>query len=187
MKILETDRLLLREFEIADLDSMAELFADVEVMTFSSGTKSREESQAWLKKCFNNYSEFGFGLWAVVKKDGREVIGYCGLSCFSDICGQKEIEVGYRLMRSEWGFGFATEAAIAVRDYGFMKEDLGRLIALVDPSNLASIRVAQKMGMRFEKEALLEGYDHPDHVYFIEKETMDNKAVVATATAVPHF
>ena len=185
MKILETDRLLLREFEITDLDSMAELFADVEVMKFSSGTKSREESQAWLERCLNNYSEFGFGLWAVVKKDGLEVIGYCGLSCFPDICGQKETEVGYRLMRSEWGCGFATEAAIAVRDYGFMKEGLSRLIALVDPNNVTSIRVAQKMGMRFEKEALLEGYDHPDHVYFIEKQTMNNKAV-ATATS-PHF
>ena len=187
MKILETDRLLLREFEIADLDSMAELFADVDVMKFSSGTKSREESQLWLEKCLKNYSEFGFGLWAIEKKGDQGVIGYCGLSCFPDICGEQEVEVGYRLARSEWGMGIATEAAIAVRDYGFLKVGLGRLIALVDPDNLASIQVAKKIGMEFEKEVLLEGYDHPDHVYYVEKQKMDNKAVVATATAAPHF
>ena len=150
---------------------MAKLFAHVEVMKFSCGVKSRQESQAWLQECRKQCSDFGFGLWAVMKKGGQEVIGYCGLFCFPDICGQKEVEVGYRLARSEWGFGFATEAVKAVRDYGFMKADLRRLIALVDPHNIASIQVAKKLGMEFEKEALLEGYDYPDHVYCIERPT----------------
>jgi len=169
MKILETERLLLREFESVDIPSMAKLFADKEVMRFSSGIKSLEGTQAWLEKCQKNYLDFGFGLWATVKKKEQRVIGYCGLSSFSDICGQREIEVGYRLARSEWGSGFATEAAMAVRDYGFQIAGLDRLIALVDPSNLASINVAKKIGMGFEKKALLEGYEHSDHVYAIEK------------------
>ncbi|MEM0966236.1 MAG: GNAT family N-acetyltransferase [Verrucomicrobiota bacterium] len=175
MTIIETERLLLREFETADIDSLAYIFADAEVMKFSRGIKSREETRAWLAKCSNNYSSFGFGLWAVVEKSGQEVIGYCGLSCFPDICGQKEVEVGYRLARSRWGFGFATEAALAVREYGFNVVGLERLIALVDPDNTASIRVARKIGMEFEKEAFLEGYDYPDHVYSIEKQPGDKE------------
>jgi len=147
MKILETERLVLRGFESADIDPMAELFADAEVMRFSGGMKSREETRKWLEECQKNYSNFGFGLWATVKKEEQKVIGYCGLSFFSDICGQKEVEVGYRLARSEWGFGFASEAALAVRDYGFQTVGLNRLIALVDPNNLASVNVARKIGM----------------------------------------
>ncbi len=148
---------------------MGPIFADPEVMKFSRGVKTRKETQAWLETCGSNYTELGFGLWALVRKDNRALIGYCGLTLFPDICGKKEVEIGYRLAQAQWGFGYATEAARAVRDYGFKELGLDRLIALVDPSNTASIKVARKIGMEFEKEALLDGYDHPDHVYRIER------------------
>src|SRR4051812_40748374 len=86
-----------------------------------------------------------FGLWAVVEKSTRDVIGYCGLSRFEDVGGQPETEVGYRLIRSAWGHGYATEAATAVRDYAFDTLSLTRLIAIIDPRNVASIRVAEKI------------------------------------------
>jgi len=95
------------------------------------------------------------------------VIGYCGLFFFPDIEGQAEVEIGYRLARSVWGKGYATEAAKAVRDYAFNVLRLERLIAMIDPSNIASIRVAEKIGMHYEKEVMFEGYTHPDHVYVI--------------------
>ncbi len=168
MKILETERMILREFESSDIDVMADLLADGEVMRFSHGLKCRNETQAWLEVCRKSYSDFGFGLWAIEKRGVAGVIGYCGLSRFPDICGQEEIEVGYRLSRSEWGFGFATEAALAVRDHGFKAAGVDRLVALVDPGNVASIQVSKKIGMKFEREVFLEGYDHPDQLYCIK-------------------
>jgi RimJ/RimL family protein N-acetyltransferase len=95
------------------------------------------------------------------------VIGYCGLFAFPDINGRPEIEIGYRLERAAWGNGYATEAACAVRDYAFAILQIPRLIALIDPANVASIRVAEKIGMRYEQEVLLPGYTHPDHVYVV--------------------
>jgi RimJ/RimL family protein N-acetyltransferase len=78
------------------------------------------------------------------------------------------VELGYRLARSAWGKGYATEATIAVRDHAFTSLGMKRLIAIIDPSNLASVRVAEKLGMRFESEVMLEGYTHPDHVYALD-------------------
>ncbi len=70
-------------------------------------------------------------------------------------------------MRSAWGKGYATEAASAVRDFAFGMLGIKRRIAMIDPANLASIRVATKIGMKYEKEAIFAGYTHPDHVYAI--------------------
>jgi RimJ/RimL family protein N-acetyltransferase len=80
------------------------------------------------------------------------------------------VEIGYRLARSAWGKGFATEAARAVRDVAVHTLGIKRLIAIIDPANTASIRVAQKIGMHHESEVRLEGYDHPDHVYVIARD-----------------
>jgi RimJ/RimL family protein N-acetyltransferase len=87
-----------------------------------------------------------------------------------DVAGRQEVEIGYRLARSAWRQGYATEAARAVRDYAFFTLGIRRLIALIDPENLASVRVAEKIGMRYEKEVMLEGYEHPDHVYVVRRE-----------------
>jgi len=95
------------------------------------------------------------------------VIGYCGLFFFPDVNGQSEVELGYRLAKSAWGQGYATESARAVRDYAFATLGLKRLIAMIDPSNLASIKVAQKIGMQYEKDVIFAGYTHPDLVYAI--------------------
>ena len=158
MIIAETERILLRHFHIVDLDAMAELFADAEVMRYGAGPRTREWTQGWLKGCLEDYyQKWGFGLWAVVLKSERRVAGYCGLTRFDDIDGQAETELGYRLSRAYWGQGLATEAARGVRDYAFRVLNLDRLIALVDPQNLASLRVAEKTGMRFEKCVVFRG------------------------------
>jgi RimJ/RimL family protein N-acetyltransferase len=72
-------------------------------------------------------------------------------------------------VRSAWGRGYATEAARAVRDFAFGDLGMQRLIAIIDPSNIASIRVAEKIGMHHDAEVMLEGYTHPDHVYIIAR------------------
>jgi RimJ/RimL family protein N-acetyltransferase len=102
-----------------------------------------------------------------VSKTHSAVLGYCGLFHFPDIDGQPEIEIGYRLSRSFWRQGYATEAVLAVRDYGFNVLCLPRLVALIDPQNVASIRVAEKVGTKYEKDVMMESYDHPDHLYSI--------------------
>ena len=169
MVIVETERLVLRCFHVFDGEAMDRVFGDAEVMRFGPGARTSQWVRDWLRGCLEDYyREFGFGPLAVVEKNFRAVIGYCGLFYFPDIGGRPEIEIGYRLARPFWGRGYATEAAVAVRDYAFGVLCLPRLIALIDPHNVASVRVAEKAGMRYEREAMLEGYDHPDHVYSIE-------------------
>jgi RimJ/RimL family protein N-acetyltransferase len=153
MMIAEAQRVLLRHFHVADLDAMAEVFGDPEVMHFGPGPQPRDWVQRWLHGCLEDYyQKWGFGLWAVVHQRERRVIGYCGLTRFDDIDGQAEIEIGYRLARDFWGCGLATEAARAARDYAFGVLALPRLVSIIDPGNGASIRVAQKCGLRHEKD-----------------------------------
>ncbi len=153
MLIAEAQRVFLRCFHVADLDAMADVFGDPEVMRFGPGPQSRDRVEAWLRGCLEDYyRKWGFGLWAVVHKPDRRVIGYCGLTRFDDIDGRLEIEIGYRLARHFWGRGLATEAAGAVRDYAFDVLVLPRLVAIIDPHNGASIRVAEKNGLRYEKD-----------------------------------
>ena len=169
MIILKTERLILRAFHILDGEAMALVFGDPEVMRFGDGVKDRPWIQQWLSDCLACYhSHWGFGKWAVVKADSRQVIGYCGLEYMPDICGKPEVELAYRLAKNFWGKGYATEACLAVRDYAFQTLSLSRVIALIDPGNVASLRVAEKVGMRYQKEYMGPGYSHPDRVYVVE-------------------
>jgi [ribosomal protein S5]-alanine N-acetyltransferase len=168
MLIAETERTFLRHFHAADLDDMAGLFADPEVMRFGKGPQSREWTGLWLRGCLEDYfRKWGFGLWAVVLRTDRRAIGYCGLTLFGDVDGREEIELGYRLARGHWGRGLATEAAGAARDYAFGHLDLRRLIALTDPENVRSARVAVKTGLRHEKDTLFRGKQV--HVYAVHR------------------
>ena len=168
--IATTERLALRHFHILDAAPMHQVFRDPEVMRFGDGVQTKEWVDAWLRTCLERYHQtWGFGPYAVVEKRSQDLIGYCGLFYFPDINGHPEVEIGYRLARSAWGRGYATEAAVAVRDYAFATLCIKRLIAIIDPSNTASIRVAKKIGMQPEGEVMLEGYTHPDHVYVVTR------------------
>jgi RimJ/RimL family protein N-acetyltransferase len=164
---LTTDRLFLRHFQTFDAEPMYRIFCDPDVMRFSDGVKSREWVQGWLHSCLERYQAWGFGPYAVVEQRNQAVIGYCGLFFFPDLEGQAETEIGYRLARCAWGHGYAAEAAKAVRDFALERLGIKRLIALIDPSNVASIRVAEKIGMHYEKDVMLDGYTHPDQMYVV--------------------
>ena len=99
-----------------------------------------------------------FSLWATVHKPDQRLIGRCGLLAW-DLEGQKEVEVGYLLAKPYWGRGLATEAARAIRDYGFDRLGVARLISLIRPENVASRRVAGKIGMRHERDLSVKGGD----------------------------
>jgi RimJ/RimL family protein N-acetyltransferase len=170
MFLLRTKRLLLRRLHPLDAEPMYRIFGDAEVMRFGDGVQTQAWVESWLHTCRQHYQTWGFGPYAVLERGSREIVGYCGLFFFPDVGGQPEVEIGYRLVRSAWGKGYATEAAWAVRDYAFRRLGIRRLIALIDPSNTASIRVAEKIGMHYEKDVMFEGYTHPDHVYAIARE-----------------
>ena len=171
MVTIETDRLVLRHFCLSDGEAMNRVFGDAKVMRFGDGVQTAQWVHDWLCRCLENYRQkSGVGPWAVVEKGSAEPMGYCGLFFFPDVCGQPETEIGYRLARSYWGRGYGTEAVLAVREYAFNTLRIPRLIAMIDPQNLTSIRVAEKVGMHYENEVTFEGYTHPDHVYAIARE-----------------
>lgn len=155
MLLTETPRLLLRTFHIGDVDAMAAIFADPEGHPFGPGPKSRKWTERWVLGCLDNYyQQWGFGPWAVVLKCELRLIGFCGLSVHEDLDSRRHIELGYRLARSHWGRGMATEAAAAVRDVAVGQLGLARLISRIDPRNIASCRVAEKIGMQYERDVV---------------------------------
>lgn len=95
-------------------------------------------------------------MWATIHKAENKFIGRCGLIP-QLVDGQEEVEVGYLLAKEYWGKGLATEAAIAIRNYGFSKLNFNRLISLIDPGNIASQKVALKNGMTYEKDTTIWG------------------------------
>jgi ribosomal-protein-alanine N-acetyltransferase len=173
---LATKRLALRHFTLQDQEPLMEIFGNPEVMRFGDGVQSAEWVRAWLQNCITRlYPRHGYGPYAVVQRQSHRLIGYCGLFFFADVGGQPEIEIGYRLARTAWGKGYASEAARAVRDFAFTRQGIRRLIAMIDPANTASIRVAEKIGMTYEKEVMFPGYSHPDQVYVVHSSGVSSK------------
>jgi len=166
MTVFETPRLLLRQFTLDDVDDLAAMYADSAVMTFLGGPRSYETTQQHIERIIQNYQEYGFGLWAVIHKGNRQLMGRCGLIP-QTIEGQEEVEIGYLLAHAYWGQGLATEAAAAIRDYGFNAVGCDRLISLIDPHNLASQKVALRVGLTYEKDVVLSG--KPIRVYAIDR------------------
>ena len=163
MIVARTERLVIRSFETRDVEAMMSVWGDTEVMRFSQGVMARPQVKSVIESCIDG--DPSLSLWALELPLAGRVIGYCGLERHDDIGGSPEIEVGYRLARKWWGQGLATEAAAAVCDHAFGNLKLPRLVALIDPDNLASINVVRKLGFHYDKDAWLPGYDHPDHLY----------------------
>jgi ribosomal-protein-alanine N-acetyltransferase len=162
---LTTSRLSIRPLQHADVDALCVLFGDAEVMHYGDGVQSRAAVVQWIDRALTHYQQWGYGPYAVVLTAADTLIGYCGLFHFDDVNGRPEVEIGYRLIRSAWGHGYATEAAQAVREAATTTLGITRLIAMIDPGNTASVRVAHKLGMHYAAEVMFEGYTHPDHVY----------------------
>ena len=154
--VLTTRRLILREMTSADLDDMAALLGDPEVMRYYPAPKSRDEAQAWIDWNQRLYRKRGFGLWAIAIRATSAFAGDCGLTP-QQVDGAEEIEVGYHIRATLQGNGYATEAAAACRDFARDILGLRRLIAIIDPANIPSQRVAVKIGLRHEKQTTVFG------------------------------
>ncbi|MDQ1575076.1 MAG: hypothetical protein QOH55_226 [Microbacteriaceae bacterium] len=132
----------------ADLDQMAALLGDPDVMRYYPAPKSIDEAQRWIDWNKRNYTEYGFGLWIVESIDG-DFIGDCGLT-WQTVDGALEVEVGYHVRSDAQGNGYATEAATACVQFA-RQRGIRRLVAIINPANAASQRVAVKIGLQLER------------------------------------
>lgn len=167
MQILETPRLILREFRDDDRDALARVLSDPETMRYYPAAYDRAGVEEWIARNRRRYAEYGYGLWAMMLKSSGELIGDCGVT-LQDVDGANEVEVGYHVRRDCWGQGLATEAARACRDWGFARLPVPRVISLIRPENLPSRRVAEKNGMSIWKKIVWRGLPHV--VYAIRRE-----------------
>jgi ribosomal-protein-alanine N-acetyltransferase len=167
MPVLETQRLVLREFQFEDLDALTAILCDPETMRYYPMSFDRAEVADWIQRNRTRYANDGYGLWAMILKSTRELIGDCGLVRQS-VDAVDEIEIGYHMRRDLWNQGYASEAARACRDYGFANLKVDRLISLIRPENLASRRVAEKNGMTIWKEVTKVDLLH--YVYAIKRD-----------------
>ncbi len=164
MVILETDRLLLRHLEPADLEPLFVLYRDPEIRRyFPDGTRTREQTREELEWFRNGHPRHPrLGLWATIERETGAFVGRCGLLPWT-IDGRDEVELAFLIDKTRWGRGYATEAALGILDHARLRLGLSRVICLITPGNEASVRVATKVGMTLERE--YEDELGPCHIY----------------------
>src|SRR5262249_22508809 len=142
-------RLLLREFDESDVAAFLPLGSDPAIIRYTGdpGFTDIEHAREILRtRPMADYAKYGFGRWACVEKASDAVIRFAGLKYLDDV---GEVDLGYRLLPAFWGRGLATEASRAILDYGFGRLHLQQIIGLVELTNVASVRVLEKLGMAF--------------------------------------
>lgn len=145
---LLTERLLLRPMHITDVDPLLHIFGDPKVMdVFDSAPFDRAQMTGWVRRNLEHQEQHGYGLFAVVLRGPGLLIGDCGLE-HMELAGRPEVELGFDFRSDYWNQGYASEAAIAVRDFALHQLQLPRLVSLIRYGNTASQRVATKIGMR---------------------------------------
>jgi RimJ/RimL family protein N-acetyltransferase len=156
---LHTPRLALRQWRDADLEPFAALNADPEVMRYLPAPLTRGESDALAERARTGIARRGWGLWAVDELAGGSFIGFVGLNeAVFEAHFTPAVEVGWRLARSHWGKGYATEAAGAAVTYGFGVLRLDQLVSFTAAVNVRSCRVMARLGMRHDPA---DDFDHP--------------------------
>lgn len=160
--IIETERLLLRNFTMDDAQLIFDLNQDPEVTRYTGDPiKDLDHAAEVLERVIlPQYALYKHGRWAVLVKPDLEFIGWCGLKARPE---RNEIDLGYRFMQKSWGRGYATEAAFACLKYGFEQLGIPRIVGRAMPQNTASLRVLEKIGMHYVGEEIVD--DHPAKTY----------------------
>ena len=169
--ILETPRLILRHQTLSDLDDLWALYQNPNIARYiPDAPRSREEAREELEWHMRGHPKHPeLGLWATIHKGSNKFIGRCGLLPWT-IEDQYDVEVAYTIAEEYWGQGLGSEAAQGILKYSFERLNLSRLVCLIDPANIASQRVAEKMGMKWEKTvAGYEGDNIPFYIYSIHR------------------
>ena len=140
-QMLETERLVLREMTMDDLSETRKIVCDDETMYAWEGAWTETENIAGLEKQLASYAEHGFGRWAVILKTTGEFVGMCGLQ-YTDADGKQVLEIGYLFNKAYWKNGYATEAAIACKQYAFDVLGFDEVFSVIRDTNLSSMNVA---------------------------------------------
>jgi RimJ/RimL family protein N-acetyltransferase len=157
---LRTDRLILRQWRQDDREPFARMNANPEVMRFFPSTLSREQSDAFADRIETHFAKHGYGLWAVEIPRVTPFAGFVGLAAYDfPTHFTPTVEIGWRLDRTYWGRGYATEAARAALADGFQRAGLREVVSFTIPINLASIRVMEKLGLSRDPA---DDFDHPN-------------------------
>lgn len=172
MKAVETERLLLRQFREDDLDAYARITSDPEVMRWVGG-QVFTRADAWRNMVYllGHWQMRGYGLWAVEEKATGRLVGRAGLY-FPE--GWPGLEVGWLLARDAWGHGYATEAGRAALEVGFGALAADRIVSVIHIENAASIRVALRLGERFERHLEVMGF--PCVLYGVTRELWQKRS-----------
>ncbi len=173
MPTLMTKRLLLRQWQQADLEPFIEMSADPEVMAYiGDGTpRSAKEAISSFDRIRQNWNEKQAGLFAIELLDNQQFIGFCGLSepaFLPEVL--PSVELGWRLSRDMWGNGLASEASRAVADWAFDTLDQQRLVSVIHVNNLASRKLAEGLGMVRERRTIVPKNSIWVDVYELERE-----------------
>jgi RimJ/RimL family protein N-acetyltransferase len=155
---ITTDRLSLRPCRVSDADALHALWTDPDVRRYlwDDQVISRELADDVVRGSAGDWAEHGFGQWVICPRGGDEIVGFCG---FRREAPDHPPELLYGLAPAYWGRGLATEAARAVLRYGFEELGFERVWAATDPPNAASVRVMERLGMRFDRRGTLDGLD----------------------------
>ncbi len=157
--MLQTQRLILRDWQQSDLEAFARMNADAEVMKYFPATLSRPESDALVERIKHHHQAYGFGLWSVEERSTAAFIGFIGLNVPTfEAHFTPTVEVGWRLAKAFWGKGYATEGARRAISYGFEVIGLTEIVSFTAQLNLRSIAVMKRLGMTHRQA---DDFDHP--------------------------
>ena len=163
--ILETERLILREMRQTDFQDLAEILQNPNVMYAYEHDFSKNDVQVWLDRQIERYRKYGFGLWTVILKDTYEMIGQAGLT-IQPYKNTEVLEIGYLLKKNFWHYGYAKEAARGCKKYAFEYLNRDKVYSIIKADNLASIKVAESIGMSKEDEFITQYYNG-DMLHFL--------------------
>lgn len=160
MIILETERLIVRNWREEDRELVHRLSHDEQIMEFFPFRLSREESDKLYDRLYTMITETGYGFYALERKDTGECIGFCGLVAMSMEPFFKEgtVEIGWRLIPETWGKGYVSEAAKALLEYGFMEKKLPEIVSFAVHNNERSTAVMKRIGMKHDQSR---DFSHP--------------------------
>jgi RimJ/RimL family protein N-acetyltransferase len=149
--IIETKNFYLRILKKEDFEDIYRLYVDRDVWRYLScwGVPKKEVAKKHLDFFLEHQKKHGFSYWAIIEKSTGNFVGRAGLS---HLANTQDIEVGYVLDKMYWGKGYATEIAKAIIKWGFDNLDIDKIVAIAVPENKASIRVMEKVGMKYKKD-----------------------------------
>lgn len=170
MIILETDRLILRKLTNDDKHDLSLILQNKDVMYAYEHAFSDEEVGIWLNNQLRRYKDDGFGLWAVILKETGALIGQCGLT-IQQIGNKNVVEVGYLFNKAYWHKGYATESAIACKNFAFNNLNIDEVYSIIRENNTSSINVARRNGMTLKGKFVKHyyGIDMPHLIYSVKK------------------